>query len=473
MNITFAVTKTTLLRHFVEAILELVARGHRVRIAASEHGRKAGLPPGLRDVEGVELVDAPVVRGDDWEESARLLRTTLDYLRYLDRDFKGAVKLRARALRKLVQTATDDARTHFSLRCGECDTRHVDENAVRMIMKGGASKEIVRGLRRVLQLAETAMPPSAAITEFLSQDRPDALLVTPLVSFGSRQVDYLKSARALGIPAIFPVFSWDNLTTKGLIHELPDAVIVWNEVQKREAVDLHAVPEDRVTAVGAPRFDGFFTRRPSLSYEEYCAARDLATSQPTVVYLCSSEFVAGEEQAFINTWLDGVRANPALADANVVVRPHPRRVALWRDWPGQQRNGVYLDRKPLPGVDDDQALYETLYHCRAAVGLNTSAEIEAGILRRPVFTLAVPEFDGGQRQAPHFSYLLRSNGGFVEMAESLEEHFTQLASAVREDQNLDHIDAFIERFVRPGGLSRPVAPIFADLVEEAAGSGDG
>ena len=46
----------------------------------------------------------------------------------------------------------------------------------------------------------------------------------------------VKSAKAIGVPVVFPVFSWDNLSTKGLIHVQPDRVLVWNEHQKREAV---------------------------------------------------------------------------------------------------------------------------------------------------------------------------------------------------------------------------------------------
>jgi hypothetical protein len=67
------------------------------------------------------------------------------------------------------------------------------------------------------------------------------VLVTPLVELGSDQPDWIKSARALGIPVGFPVFSWDNLTTKGVLHVQPDRLFVWNDIQRREAIEYHNV----------------------------------------------------------------------------------------------------------------------------------------------------------------------------------------------------------------------------------------
>ena len=43
------------------------------------------------------------------------------------------------------------------------------------------------------------------------------------------EADYIHAARSMGIPTIGYVNSWDNLTSKGTIHVLPDQLIVWNE----------------------------------------------------------------------------------------------------------------------------------------------------------------------------------------------------------------------------------------------------
>ena len=67
----------------------------------------------------------------------------------------------------------------------------------------------------------------------------------------------------LSIPVGFPVFSWDNLSTKGALHVAPDSVFAWNEVQRRELVALHGLDPSCVKITGAPRFGEFFERQPS------------------------------------------------------------------------------------------------------------------------------------------------------------------------------------------------------------------
>ena len=79
----------------------------------------------------------------------------------------------------------------------------------------------------------------------------DVILVSPLVGLGSAQSDWVRLAAELGIPSVLPVASWDNLTNKGVLKEIPGQTLVWNEAQAREAIELQGVPADRVVVTGA------------------------------------------------------------------------------------------------------------------------------------------------------------------------------------------------------------------------------
>ena len=105
----------------------------------------------------------------------------------------------------------------------------------------------------------------------------------------------------------------------------------------------------------------------------------------------------------------------------------------------------------------------------AVVALNTSAELEAGIVGRPVLTIEVGDLAPGQEGSSHFRYLLAEQGGFVEAARGLDEHVDQLRRALAEDSLAEHRRRFIERFVRPRGLDRPAGPELADEIEALAG----
>jgi hypothetical protein len=240
-------------------------------------------------------------------------------------------------------------------------------------------------------------------------------------------------------------------------------VFVWNDIQKREAVEYHGIPAERVEVTGAPRFDAFCRLTPKRDRQRFCEKYGLRPDLPILTYLCSSEFVAEHEAAFVSQWISEVRQEAALSGCNIVVRPHPRSETQWTD----------VDLSAFPRValtmpkqmNADRLLYDTLYHSTAVVGLNTSAEIEAALLGKPVFTMLAPGFERGQRGTLHFRYLIEEEGGFVRVAAGFDEHRRHLSDAVAGRHDAAATRAFIERFVRPAGLDRPATPILADAIE--------
>jgi len=464
MRILFHVTLTTMLRHFESVLLGLADRGHVVRIA-SHRSPEIPPPPALVAHPHITFITSPGRRGDEWSTPIHELRALRDYIRFLDRRFKPATKLRARALRTAVKAVTHDERAHLVHRCPKCDARLVDDDVGQMLR--GFGKRGVKNLDKLLALMERTIPSATVLEDFLKAEQPDLVLVSPLVNLGSYQADFVKSAKALHIPVVYPVFSWDNLSTKGLIHVQPDGVIVWNERQRTEAVEMHGVPPDRVAVTGAPRFDEFFAMSPGTTREQFCAIHGLDASQPIVVYLCSSEFVAGGEVDFVRRWIDEVRRAPSLRSCNILIRPHPRQQKPWKAFePPDARVAVALPR----AMNADPTLLDTVHHSAAVVGLNTSAQLEAGILGRPVLTILAPEFEEGQQGTLHFSYLLKEHGGFVDVAPDFEVHRRQLAAAVAGDYDRQAIRSFIEQFLRPNGIDRPATPFMVRAIEEFAHS---
>lgn len=462
MTFLFHVTLMTMLRHFEGVILALAARGHRVRVALPNRRPDLKPPPALAGHEAISFVTAPAYRGDAWAHPIHELRTLLDYIRYLETRYDGAPKLRTRALRKMVAAVTHEHQTHLAAHCPHCHERITDDQVGRMML--AFRKEGRRNLASMLALMEATIPSDATIEAFLQAERPDAVLVTPLINFGSYQADYVKSARALGIPVGFPVFSWDNLTNKGLIHVVPDRVFVWNNRQRIEAVKLHRVPVEQVVITGAPRFDEFFQMTSQQSRDEFCAGVGLDPKRPIVAYLCSSEFVSNREVEFVRRWIDELRSDHDLRECGVLIRPHPREQKPWRTFTPPPGVAVAFPR----ALNADQTLYDTVFHSAAVVGLNTSAELEAGIVGRPVFTVLAGEHAEGQQGTLHFQYLLKERGGFVEVAPDFATHRRQLAAAVRGDYDANAIRAFIERFLRPHGWTQPATPLMVTAIEELA-----
>jgi len=434
-------------RHFEGVIDELTRRGHSIVITAA-HKRNKPLKLGgaFSKNPRVDVVTNPLRRTDEWEPYVRTLRLARDYMRFLDPGYANAAKLAARA--------GDYAPPGW---------------AQRFAPGGGLARH--RGLaKRALEIAESLVPSERYYELFIRSHAPDVILVTPLIDFGSYQTDYVKSAHRLGIPIAFLPFSWDNLTNRGLMRIPPDRMLVWNAHQKREAAVYHGVPDDRIVITGAPRFDEFFALSPSTSRAEFCARARLDPSRPILLYLCSSHFIAPNEVGFVREWARAIRrsSDPCLAGSGILVRPHPAHAEPWEGatLSDLDNAAIWTDHTK---VQADPDLYDSLHHAAAAVGLNTSAMLEAGILGKSVYTIQTTEFAGGQEQTLHFHYLLARNGGLVEVAGGLDEHLQQLSGELANpDQGQKRTRQFVESFVRPRGLDRSVAPIVADEIERAA-----
>jgi hypothetical protein len=453
MRIVFVMPHQRHARRYELVLAELLSRGHRVRLGLKgEHHREADeLIARLASGPG-ELTRARVpVRDDRWAPTAEALRRGIDYLRYLGSAFFGASKLRRRA--------------------AGLAPRWVVRAAGMPLLRSPAG---IRLLDAVLRRLEAAIPESAEIRGLLRSEQPDLLLVSPLVD-RPWQADYIRAARSEGIRSALCVASWDNLTNKGLIRDIPDRVYLWNDDQRREAVELHGVPEERVVVTGAHSFDHWFDWRASTSSGEFRRQVGLPADGDLLLYVGSSQFIGPGEPRFVERWLRGLRSHPdaRLREAAVLIRPHPTTGDDWADsaladlpgvavWP--RRGAVHID------APAKSAFFDSIYHSVAVVGINTSALIETAIVGRPTFTVLDPQFRETQEGTLHFHYLLRSHGGPLTVAADFDQHFEQLSAAIAQRTAAEDVErAFVQRFVRPSGLERPAARVMADALEAQAG----
>ena len=320
------------------------------------------------------------------------------------------------------------------------------------------------------------MPRSAEVDDHLRAGGYDAVLITPLVD-GPSQHDWLRSAQAVGIPAALAVASWDNLTNKGVMFDRPDRTYVWNEIQRREAVELHGLDPDTVAALGAHTFDHWFEWQPSTGREEFCGWCGLDPG-PFLLYVCSSGFIAADERPIVAALGRGAAGRPRARRRRRARPARTRRTA--RSGPSTPL-GAFPNVAVWPRVGEDPTdgerragFYDSIHHSAAVVGANTTALIDAAIVGRRTYSILLPELKGVQEQTLHFHYLLPENGGALIVARSLEEHLGPAAEPARRRR----------RPTRAGGRSscaascartassRPVAPMLVDDLERVSLAAD-
>ena len=457
------------LRQFSSLVSELSARGHEVHLAFQRS--KGDLPESAAAAcaaQGLTYDFAPE-RGpsDGWRSVAWVVRALADLARYAHPRYERAPLLRQRMESKILG--------HLA-KSGEFEPlgRGLALRVGRRLVAGPDAALSDRVIHVASQLEE-AVPSSRRVNRYITARSPDVILATPVVNRASTQVEFLKSARQLGIPAATCVASWDNLTNKGLLKFTPDRVFVWNEVQRREAIELHGIPGDRVVATGAQLFDQWFERQPSRPREEFVRSIGLDPGKPYVLYTCSNPAMTDVPEAgFVSEWIEMLRASgdERLRGLGIAIRPHPNDEGSWSEFQHGQHAQVVVwpPSGTLPVTDEARAgFFDSLAHSAAVVGINTTAMIEAAIVGKSVLTVLAPEF--AQESTLHFDYLLEENGGFLHVASSLDEHAAQLGRVLSEGAgDEERRRCFVESFVRPCGLERPATPILADAIELLAAS---
>jgi hypothetical protein len=419
-------TVDDLYRRLHDVGLELVfaagRRGHRI-------------PAKLLELPRVSVVDVPLERTGKSAKTIRTFRHAANLVRFLDPHMDGGSWTRDAQMRTVLEKLkhpTPDAPVSVEL-----------------------PEPVWKRLTTLMRNLERELSPHPELESALREIRADGVMLVSRIGRNSIELDVLKVARRLQIPSVLLVWSWDNLTSKAVLNEHPDHMLVWNDIMASEAHVYHGVDPSRIRLVGAPLFDRFF--------ELAEATPDTRQEEPTLLYLGSSPYASDDESAICDDWIAAIRGSSdrALAAARIEVRPHPAD-DVWEAWkPPDDRVTLHASHR-----GEGPMLLDLIRGASVVVGLNTSGEIEAAIAGRPVATFRVGKSADGQEGALHFPYLLEANGGFVIDAGGLDEHVAQLSRLLRGDWDPEPTRRFLERFLRPAGLSQPACLVAADTVIE-------
>ena len=451
LTIVFVMRAGSQFQYHESTIRKLCDDGHAVRMLIDQElSRKYQYDvavASVKEIPGLSL-EWSQRRSDQWRRIIFASREILNYASYLNRKRQSPF-YRDRWLTYVPE------KVRWALK---------RSGAVRKLMASGPVKQGLRYFERLI-------PSDRNIKDWLESARPDVVVASPTNMGYSEEVEYIKAAKALGIPTVVPVLSWDNLTTKGLFHVIPDLTLVWNQDHQEQATAIHDVPSDSIVTTGAPLFDKWFGRDDLLmSRAEFCERSGIKPENPYVVYLGSSGAIAEDETWLVQEIESSFRqhSDRNVNQMSILVRPHPvnaehyvsldsSRVVVW------PRNGSLPDSES--GLAD---FYNSLRHAVATVGVNTTAMVEAVVNDKSCITVLADQYKSTQMNAEHFRQLLESN--VLEIAshgQDIPDIVSTLMSG--EDSKRFLRRKFVEEFVRPRGINEPSGPLAALAIEMAAG----
>lgn len=219
--------------------------------------------------------------------------------------------------------------------------------------------------------------------------KPDLVLLAHL--FEEPEIHVLREAKKRGIRTIGFVNSWDKLTVRCIMRLLPDKLVVFNDINKKEAMMHNEVKEADIFVSGIPQYDYYF--RPEVSSRaDFFRSIGVDFSKKLIVYAPAGH-AYGDSDWDIIDFLHDAEVAGRLKNTALFVRFQPndileeaevkKRPWLRYDYPGMRfsaNRGVDWDMNS----DDLKRQKDTVYHMALTVSYASSFAVDAIALDRPV-----------------------------------------------------------------------------------------
>ena len=111
------------------------------------------------------------------------------------------------------------------------------------------------------------------------------------------------------------IFSWDNVTSRGPILNVPDYFFVWNFYVKNEIMKYYKYPEDQIKIVSVPFYDFFQVNAPNNNVEIHDSKKEL-----TVLYTTGETSFLDYEPNLVE---EIYKAMNERYDLRFIIRLHP------------------------------------------------------------------------------------------------------------------------------------------------------
>lgn len=283
------------------------------------------------------------------------------------------------------------------------------------------------------------------LDSLFSKYTPDLVVTTD--SFYREDRAICITAKQRGIKTVGIIRSWDNATTKGVFLCSPDYITVPTQVLKDELIEIHKVPEGRITVTGWPHYDSI-KDCPHRSREVFYAGLGLDPARKTILFGPGGELLYQHDREVLEMLKRLVDTNAFGMPVQFLVRfppgdvldaspieGHPHFII---DKPGTNVTGRKKESEITP--EDNAHLEDSLYHSDIVLTLVSTLAIDGSVFGKPVVILGF-DVPGATKQSVesfavrlHFRKILGS--GLLSVPKS-EQEFIDIMHTYLKDSNVN------------------------------------
>lgn len=272
------------------------------------------------------------------------------------------------------------------------------------------------------------------------------------------ELPLLRTAARRGVRSMAVDPSWDNFTNKLLPVRRVDRLVVWNNLMRDQAIDLHGYRPEEIRVAGVPQFDGYFrdlrSGQPGGSRAAFCRRIGADPSRRIVTVTTTPRELYPHHDHVVRVLMDAVAAGRFPYPTQVLVRLHPRDdIDAYREFAGvphlliekpfrptvKSGDGLAIDIMP----EHQQHLADTMRHSDVVVNVASTIAIEASIFDTPVVNIS---FDG-----PAPSEFARSARRYYRFT-----HYVNITkhNAVRVAEQPEQMVEWVGRYLQDPALDR-------------------
>ena len=219
------------------------------------------------------------------------------------------------------------------------------------------------------------------------------------------EIPLLRTAVRRGVRSMALDPSWDNFTNKLMPVRRVDRLVVWNDLMKRQAIDIHGYDLAQIRVAGSPQWDLYFRGHTCASREAFFRRIGADPARKLVTLTTTPRIIYAHHDHVLRVLIEAMNSKAWPDPVQVLVRLHPRDdVEPYTAFKGIPHLMIEKPFRPaaVPSgdgltvdftEDNRRHLADTLRHSDVIINVASTISIEAAIFDTPIVNVA---FDGNE-----------------------------------------------------------------------------
>lgn len=251
-----------------------------------------------------------------------------------------------------------------------------------------------RRVRRLVRWMDFKLVKNEIYAAYFEKYKPDLVFLAHL--FEEPEIHLLREAKKRAVKTVGFINSWDKVTGRCIMRLLPDKIVVFNDIVKKEAMEHNEISGKDIHVSGIPHYDHYFKAGVS-ARKEFFRELGINSEEKLIVYAPAGRAFSDSDWDIIDLLTDLIN-DGSFGRARLLVRFQPndfmdsaetqKRNNLIFDYPG-----IRFASKPGRGIDWDMdekdflRLRNTLSHSALVISYASSFAVDAAVFNRPIINI--------------------------------------------------------------------------------------